>query len=571
MSNFASDRSPDLGGMRLMLLISTSIIISLIIIVVISGDNESISNMMRNDLTLISAQMILLGICIFNFRKIDRELDLSIYQIILISSLIIVLAYAGHRLVLAGYNCVRDEQMADFDAFIYGHGRLAWPLPLAWQNDASALNLQFMLPVSKPVAWVSSYLPMNAGFRSLVGNVADPALTGPIFAGLSFPMLWACGRRIWPDDNEKVVVALLLLACSGQVLMMGMTAYAMPAYLFFNLLWLWLFLNNRVRTDLAALLVGFVATGLHQPLFHPLFAVPFMFLLFIERRWPRLALFVFGYAIISTFWLAWPHIIHGLVTGPQSTTASGGVDYQSRLVGALSQNNRNVTLMAENILRFFAWQHILLLPLMLASAQTIRRDRLAGALAMGFVLPIALIAIILPWQGFGFGYRYLHGVTGSAVLLGGYGWRQLAGLHDQLRPYLLRATAASAFVILPIQAWLAHETYSPFARLSERIDMSGADYVIIGRTNLAEASSVVLNKPDLSNRPIRLFADDIIDVSAFSRRICGRGTNVALTMDSFFKPVALYFNVRPLPYSRSRASALADQLQANGCEVGLLR
>ncbi|MBV1689337.1 hypothetical protein KRR38_17075 [Novosphingobium sp. G106] len=571
MSNFTSDRSPDLGGMRLMLLISKSIIISLIIIVVISGDNESISNMMRNDLTLISAQIILLGLCILDFRKIDRELNLSIYQIILISSLIIVLAYAGHRLVLAGYNCVRDEQMADFDAFIYGHGHLAWPLPLAWQNDASALNLQFMLPVSKPVAWVSSYLPMNAGFRALAGSVADPALSGPIFAGLSFPMLWACGRRIWPDDNEKVVVALLLLACSGQVLMMGMTAYAMPAYLFFNLLWLWLFLNNRVRTDLAALLVGFVATGLHQPLFHPLFAVPFVFLLLIERRWPRLALFVFGYAIISTFWLAWPHIIHGLVTGPQSTTASGGVDYQSRLVGALSQNNRNVTLMAENILRFFAWQHILLLPLMLASAKTIRRDRLAGALAMGFVLPIIVMAVILPWQGFGFGYRYLHGVIGNAVLLGAYGWRHLAGLHDQLRPYLLRASAAGVFVILPMQAWLAHETYRPFAQLSEQVDASGVDYVIMGRTNLAEASSLVTNRPDLSNRPIRLYADDIGNVGAFAKRICHGRTLVALTTDSFFKPAALYFNVRPLPDSSSHSSALADLLKVNGCKVSSLR
>ena len=74
-------------------------------------------------------------------------------------------------------------------------------------------------------------------------------------------------------------MALLLLVLSGQVLFAGMTAFAMPAHLFVNLLWLWLFLADRRRTDLVALAVGFVGTGLHQPLFHPLFVLPFLVLL----------------------------------------------------------------------------------------------------------------------------------------------------------------------------------------------------------------------------------------------------------------------------------------------------
>lgn len=555
---------------KYILVIYAAIILFLIFTVTIIKDYFTIENMIRNDLPLLSAQMILLGACTLRLGKFDQTLNLNVYKLFLASIAIIALTYAGHRFLLFGYNCVRDEQLADFDAFIYKHGRLAWPLPVVWQDDASALSLEFMLPVSKPVAWVSGYLPMNAAFRAIVGSVSDPALTGPMFVGLSFPLLWACGRRLWPNDKEAVVVALLLLACSGQVLMMGMTAYAMPAHLFFNLLWLWLFLTDRVRTDLAALLVGFVATGLHQPLFHPLFAVPFMILLLIERRWSRLALFVIGYATISAFWITWPHIIQGLVTGHQSITANG-VGYRSRLAGALSNNSRNLTFMAENMLRFFAWQHMLLLPLMLASLQTIRRNREAGALALGFVLPIAVMAIILPWQGFGFGYRYLHGVIGNAVLLGGYGWRQLAVLHDRLRPYLLRASAASALVVLPMQAWIAHETYRPFARLSEQIDASGADYVIIGREDVPGAGSFLINRPDLSNRPIRLSADEIGDLGKLSKRICQRGTIVALPTDSFFMPVALYFNVSLLHYSGARASVLANVLQANGCEVRLLR
>ena len=64
-----------------------------------------------------------------------------------------------------------------------------------------------------------------------------------------------------------------------------MTAYAMPAHLCFNLLWLRLFLADRRRADLGAIAVGFIATGLHQPLFHPMFVAPFMLMLLLERNW----------------------------------------------------------------------------------------------------------------------------------------------------------------------------------------------------------------------------------------------------------------------------------------------
>jgi hypothetical protein len=32
------------------------------------------------------------------------------------------------------------------------------------------------------------------------------------------------------------------------------------------------------------------------------------------------------------------------------------------------------------------------------------------------------MAVILPSQGEGFGYRYLHGAIGTAILLAVYGW-----------------------------------------------------------------------------------------------------------------------------------------------------
>jgi hypothetical protein len=34
--------------------------------------------------------------------------------------------------------------------------------------------------------------------------------------------------------------------------------------------------------------------------------------------------------------------------------------------------------------------------------------------------------ILLPYQGHGWGYRYLHGLIGSLSLLAGYGWIALS-------------------------------------------------------------------------------------------------------------------------------------------------
>lgn len=465
---------------------------------------------------------------------------------------------------------------------IYAAHRLAWPLPTVWRGDAAALNLQFMLPVQHPVAWVSAYLPGNAMIRTLVGTIADPALTGPIYTALSVLLLWGCARRIWPQDkawdHEAATVALLLLVLSGQVLFTGMTAFAMPAHLFVNLLWLWLFLADRRRTDLAALAVGFVGTGLHQPLFHPLFALPFLVLLLSKhywgrRRWGRLALFVGAYTLIGAFWMWWPHYIHGLVAGPGSVT-DPGIGFIERLQSVVKQNDHPLPVMASNLLRFCTWQNIVLLPLLIAGLWGERRDPMAMALAAGFLAPIVVMGVLLPYQGHGFGYRYLHGVIGNAALLGGYGWRWLAPWHARARVMFMRAILLSALVLLPAQGWIAHRFYTLFAQVSERITASGADYAVIGAADTSFTPDLVLNQPDLSNRPIRLWTKGIDNIDILARRLCRSGkpggVTVALPADSFFGAIGAYFHV-PRVVANARLDQQTAAFKAAGCRVIVLR
>ncbi len=519
--------------------------------------------------------IVLAVVILIPIRLGPAALLLSRKQVAGLALAVGIVGYAGHYLLLSGYDLSRDEQMASFDALIYGAGHLAWPLPATWQAAPGPLNMLFMLPADHPVAWVSAYLPGNAMLRALFAKLGDAALTGAVLNALSVVLVWACAQRLWPGpatrDREAGVVAVVLLVLSGQMVMSGMTAFAMTAHLCCNLLWLWLFLRDRRGSDIAALAVGFVGIGLHQPVFHPLFVAPFMVLLLLERRWGRLALFTGFYAAATAFWFAWPMLTHVLVTGAHSVPSKAGTDYWTRLTGALSANHDNVGIMAANLLHFITWQHLLLLPLLLAGCKAARHNRMAAALAAGFVLPIIMMTVIMPSQGHGFGYRYVHGVLGNAALLGGYGWRHLIPWHHRLRPLFVRASLASLLVLMPLQAWNTHALYTIYAQMSAKIDASGADYIILGEHDVPLGLDLVLNRPDLGNRPIRLVDGEIDDNDELARRICHPGVTMALPTDAFFHEVMHWYGWRAMGQADSRLAENTQAFAGGGCRVIQLR
>jgi hypothetical protein len=517
--------------------------------------------LVKQDRWLLLAAFFALALCSQRLRDQAAPLRFSEAAPWLVAAGVLVLCYFGHLWVLDGYDLSRDEQMATFDSQILSAGRLAQPLPPFWQAHPRPLNTVFMMPVAQPIAWVSAYLPGNAALRALIGFVADPALTGPLMAALGAVALWNCARLLWPGEREAAAVALLLYIASGQILAASMTSYAMPAHLAVNLLWLWLFLINRRLADLGALAVAALATGLHQPLFHPLFAAPFLFMLLRDGASARLALYGLGYGLICAFWLYWPHITLNQIMGPQSQIGAAGADYLTRLSTTLFHGDPlRWPNMAANLLRFVAWQPILLGPLMLVALRRGRSEPMTLALAACVALPVLAMALLLPYQGHGFGYRYLHGVIGPAILLAVQGWRKLAPETPALRPLLVRLTAIGLLMILPLQLWFAHALYAPFVRIDAQIAASSADYAMIGLTDAPFASDLVINRPDLSNRPLRLIGDFVDDEMIAT--LCRPGARVALPGDGLFDGVNSYFNAAP-----DAPTGLASRLRAAGCVV----
>lgn len=483
-----------------------------------------------------------------------------------VSAGLLGLCLAGHLWILDGYDLSRDEQMANFDAWVFMHGHLVQPLPPVWRDHADALNTLFMYDAPHRSSWISTYLPFNALLRAGVGAIATPALTGGLLTGAALLALWGCVRRLWPQDREAPVLALLMFVTSGQILVTGMTAYAMPGHLAFNLIWLWLFLRCSLVADLAAILVGFVAMGLHQPLMHPLFAGPFLLLLWQERHWKRLALFVAGYGLGGAFWLWWPGHIWQLAQAAPHGVRPAGVDFLTRLWQTLAAGDaRGLQDTLANLLRFVAWQNLALLPLMVLGWRVVRHDRFAGALALSVVLTVCVMALILPYQGHGFGYRYLHGLIGNCILLAMYGWRSLRQKRDVWRTILLRAAVVGGLVIVPLQFWMAHMFYTPMASASARIARLNADYVVIGVRDAPFSADLVYNQPDLANRPLRLLAEQLN--KPLIARLCASHARIVVPGDELFTQIDELYSITPYGSADRRKRLLETELRATGCIV----
>lgn len=534
-----------------------------------SFENLAMSYLSRQDRWLLVVAAAIAMVSAWNIRGRD-PIVLSPRWIAVATALALcVVCYAGHRWLLAGYSLTRDEQMVLFDARIFASGRLVAPLPAEWVRYADALNTWFMLPIQNPSAWASSYLPMNAALHAIVGKVADMALTGPLLVGIGAIALHGCARHLWPGNREAPLLALMLYVGSGQIVFIGMTTYAMSAHLALNLVWLWLFLQRRRMTDTVALGIGFIATGLHQPLFHPLFVAPVLALLLLERKWRRAAFFAAGYGAICIFWLLWPKWMQTLVVGPESVVPTTGVDYFTRLIDTLRDWRADgLLVMTLNLLRFLSWQHILLLPLVIASVPAIKRGRLPAALACGAMLTVGVMLVILPYQGHGFGYRYLHGVIGSLILLAIYGWVERARIQRVLRALIVRTTVAGIVVLLPLQAWMAHGLFAPYARASQAIDRTTADFAFISEKGTHFAHDLVINRPDLSNRPVRLITENVNE--HLVRQLCRAQPSVVIVSAQALAEASAIFGIPTSDPATQHNAGLPEALRAAGCRVSVL-
>lgn len=419
---------------------------------------------------------------------------------------LVALLWVIRTRVLFDHDFTRDETMAVFDAMIFRTGHAVWPFPSAMRPYFGALNDLFVQQVGDREAWVSNYLPVNAALRGYLSLVMPLSLVSPLQTGLAGLALWRIAVRLWPDDGATQRVVMLCFIGSSQVVLTGTAAFAMTTHLLLNLVWLALFLRGTRAGHAAALVTGFFATGIHQPLFHPLFVLPFLDLLRRRGQWRTLTCYCLGYGVIGLVWMAWPGWIAAHATTVAPDAAPGQYGFLARLAGMLVLPNvASVLIMAGNLLRFITWQHVLAVPLALIAIRKLgQRDDLVRALELGALLTVVAMTLLIPPQGHGWGYRYLHGFIGNLCLLAGFGWRWLAANGGVPARAMRLATAASLLVLAPVHTLAVRAFIAPYARAIQAFQRLPADYVVVDSAVLPFGTNFVVNRPDLSNRPLLL-------------------------------------------------------------------
>ena len=541
------------------------VLLPLLFLAMVGSEVHTARYFREQDGPLLIGVGILLLVLAVRIPRLERPLPVP-HRLVApaLALLTLFIAYAGWWLVFGGHPFTRDELLANFDAEIFKRGLLIAPVPAQWQSFAPALMPLHMLEIPPEAGWASGYLPVHAALRAGMDQLIGRDWTSPVLAAVALLSLGAAARRLWPSRPGLALLPLLLLAASPQFLANAMTPFAMTAHLALNLLWLALFLRNSRTGDMAAVAVGFAATGLHQIVFHPIFVLPFILELAIARRWRRAAFYAGSYLAIGLFWASyWKLALSFAGAAPEAGAASGGLPILiDRMVAILTANGIvALPLMALNLFRFAAWQHILLLPLAALAWPSIKApDGIARPLAVGALLMLALVAILIPWQGVGWGYRYLHGFLGSFCLLAAYGWRAKAGSIDpgRRRGLVAVTTAATLFLLVPVQLWGAHRHSDPYRRASEFIGGAKADIVLVDASGTEFGDELVRNAPDVRNKPI------ILDIALLDdAQIRGLCDGRALPL--FDRRHARHFG---LPYEKSTVPqrALLDEL---GCTTPL--
>lgn len=439
-------------------------------------------------------------------QRWERELQPSAKAVVAGVLALLVVGVAGHWLVMQAYDLSRDEALATLAAEQIGHGMLATPIPEEWQPFGEAmLPVYFFDRVNPGLAWVSAYLPVNAAFQAIAGAVVHPALANPVLLIVGLFALWLVARRLWPSRRDAAVVATLLAATSSQLIVTSMTSYAMTGHFVLNMIWLALFLRRDGPGVVGALLVGFLAVGLHQLHFHPMFVAPFMLWLVLRREWGKAAIYGLGYAAIVVFWfLFYPQWLltqvdpAAIIDRPDRNL----IDYVLRKFLRLFQLPLSLGIL--NFARFIAWQNILLVPLALAAWPVLRERR---GWKESAIFPLALgclIGLIVPvLQGHGWGYRYFAGLIGSFCLLAGYGWIRLVPEQGDGRPWTV-FKAACVFTLavqLPLQLVMAHSFVEPYARLYKAARAAPVDVVLVDTSAGLFSQDIAQNSVDFEQHP----------------------------------------------------------------------
>jgi|GEM_PF-976725 len=440
----------------------------------------------RQDMWVLDVQafaLVLAGMGVWLLRRGEGTARAAPWRgtngLILIGILLaVLLGWLGRSWIFHGYSPSRDEVMAELAAAYLAAGQIGWAIPTEWLSFHRALMPEFYSPYGANTHWTAIYLPVHAAIRALFIWAGDADLAAPVTLGIGLLALWHIARTLMPDRRDGAIVAMVMALTSTQLIATAMTPYAMTSHFAFNMVWLALVLRGGWLAHALAGIVALLAAGLHQWHFPLLFIGPFILWLAANRRWgPALFHALVALAMMIVWARLWPMLLSDIVGAAPPTDAhrtNGILDKLGSLFGRLETWQPLL-----NNARLIAWNNLLLLPLAGLALLGVRWRGLLRDVPL--TVPLLLGAVagmgLALYQGYGWGFRYMHGQIGALCLLAGLGW---CAVMPAGRGRLV--LAGSAVFALASGAWLLKDTEQylrGYARTMEAIRVSDADAVLI--------------------------------------------------------------------------------------------
>ncbi|MEY2545265.1 MAG: hypothetical protein QOG48_382 [Verrucomicrobiota bacterium] len=468
----------------------------------------------------------------------NEDVDLPRWICPVIALFVFVVAAVGTDFVFHTYMVTADEHLADFQARIFLRGKLQAQVPPAWIDAVRVIKPTYVDYFPATHSWNETYLPAYAAMRAAFQAFDLQSMLNPFLAALTVLGVYATARNIWPESKTHALIAAGLLASSSQFLLMSMTSYSMPAHLALNAIWLWLYSRPNERKFYLAPFVGVVAIGLHQPIVHALFVLPFLVRLVWQRRWRAMSIFAIVYLAGCALWYFWRAHFQGV--GPHG-------------VGSIFKfaNPRMPIIQSMNLLLIIGWAS-LATPLLAVLAfgrfcksKPILQDAmLSCALTFGFYFFFFLD------QAHGWGYRYFHGALACFALVAAAGFERLSELIGRKRAhaFVLAGISMSILLQFPLRCVQAERFVRPYARAATVLHAMHYDIVAFDARDAWYSADLIRNDPFLEKRPVlvSIYGQTTGTVGALSKN----GSVRFITRDDLTR--LGMFTARPDPKSYGR-------------------
>jgi len=275
----------------------------------------------------------------------------------------------------------------------------------------------------------------------------------------------------------------------------------MPAHLYLNLVWLWLYTRNDRWSCLATPWIGVLAMGLHNPVVHGLFVLPFLIRIVLGKQWPKAFYFASVYSLGCGAWLAWMAYVN-------SGVASGGGEPSFSSMFVLPGWTQAL-FQIMNLSLMVSWQSYALVFLVLVAATTRKtRTPFERDLIWSCLITFLFYSFFRTSQVNGWGYRYAFSILGNLVLLSLVGWQELRMQVGTRRSSIILGSslAIALFVQLPIRSLQAERFVRPQYASFQYIMSLPASFVLVDAKTIWPAADLMRNDPFLRTTPKLLFS-----------------------------------------------------------------